>query len=103
MMGRSKGYLKAVIIIILGVPFLRFFGLSTFAKYDREDVQIVRRTEGGNSLPPPAVTICAVMGGSESGWKPSPSDETGLDKCEGEGDIEDCVRKYTFALEDCFL
>ena len=100
MMRRSTGYLEAVIIVILGVLFLRFFGWSTFAKWERQDVQIVKRKEEGRSLPPPAVTICPVLVGSESGWKPSPSDEPGLDKCEGQGDMEDCVRKNTFALGD---
>ena len=37
--------LETVTIIILSIVFVRFFGLSTFAKWQRQDVQIVRRNE----------------------------------------------------------
>ena len=65
MMGRSPGQcskiFQTVTIIVLGVVFLRFFGFSTFEKWERQDVQIVRRTEGRSSLPAPAVTICPAV------------------------------------------
>ena len=102
-MGRSPGYcsnfVQAVVIITLFIVFLQFFGLSTFAKWGRQDVQIVRRKEPRNSLPPPAITICAITK-EFHGWNlSSPRDEL-LRNCEGQEDIEDCVRKNTFALKD---
>ena len=92
---------QAIIIILLCIVFILFFGSSTLAKWESQDVQIVRRKEGRKSLPPPAVTICAISK-DFLGWKhhaPDPDGE-GLDKCRGEEDLEECVKKYTFALED---
>ena len=86
-------------IIVLCIVFLQFFGLSTFEKWRRQDVQIVRRREGRKSLPAPAVTICAISK-DLLGWKPEAPEGMGLDRCRGQGDMEDCVRKYTFGLED---
>ena len=103
-MGRSPGYcsnfVQAVVIITLFIVFLQFFGLSTFAKWGRQDVQIARRKEPRNSLPPPAITICAITEDFH-GWRnlSTPQDEL-LENCEGQEDIEDCVRKNTFALKD---
>ena len=97
--GYCSKIVQGVIIIILCILFLRFFGLSTFAKWERNDVQIVRRKELRKSLPPPAVTICAIAEGL-LGWKPQAPKGPGLDKCKGQGDIEDCVKNHTFALED---
>ena len=90
---------QAIIIIILCIVFIQFFGLSTLAKWESQDVQIVRRKEVRNSLPPPAITICAIST-DILGWKPYAPEGEGLDKCRGEEDMEDCVNKYTFALDD---
>ena len=91
---------QSIIIIALCIVFLQFFGLSTLEKWKRRDVQAVRRKEGGRSLPPPALTICAIAK-DFLGWKPQAPEGAGLDKCRGEGDmVEECVKKYTFALED---
>ena len=62
-------------------------------------MQIVRRREARKSLPAPAVTICAITKGL-SGWRPEAPKGEGLDKCRGQGDMEDCVNKYTFGLAD---
>ena len=86
-------------IIVLCMVFLKFFGLSTLEKWKRQDVQIVRRKEGRNSLPPPGVTICPVVK-DLFGWKPDAPKGDGLDKCRGQGDMENCVIKFTFGLED---
>ena len=59
--GCCSKIVQAIIIIGLCIVFLQFFGLSTLAKWERRDVQIVRRKEARESLPPPAVTICAVL------------------------------------------
>ena len=85
--------------IVLRIVFLKFFGLSTLEKWKRQDVQIVRRKEARNSLPPPGVTICPVVK-DLFGWKPDAPKGEGLDKCRGQGDMEDCVNKYTFGLGD---
>ena len=106
-MGNLPGYcskiVQAVIIIILCIVFLRFFGWSTFEKWEREDVQIVRRKESRKSLPPPAVTICGISK-EFLGWKPEAPEGEGLDRCKGDledmENLEDCVNKYTFSLED---
>ena len=102
-MGNLTGYcskvVQAAIVLILGILFLKFFGLSTLQKWERNDVQIVRRKEARKSLPPPAVTICAIAEGL-LGWKPQAPKGPGLDKCKGQGDLVDCVKTYTFALED---
>ena len=91
--------LETVIIIILSVIFLRFFGLSTLAKWNRQDVQIVSRKELRDSLPPPAVTICPKIK-ADSGWKPETQDVPGLEKCKGQPDLEECVIKNTFSLDE---
>ena len=102
-MGNLTGYcskvVQAAIVLTLGILFLKFFGLSTLQKWERNDVQIVRRKEARKSLPPPAVTICAIAEGV-LGWKSQAPKGPGLDKCKGQGDVEDCVKKYTFALEE---
>ena len=102
-MGHLTGYcskvVQAAIVLTLGILFLKFFGLSTLQKWERNDVQIVRRKEAKKSLPPPAVTICAIAEGL-LGWKPQAPKGPGLDKCKGQGDLVDCVKTYTFALED---
>ena len=90
---------QGIIIIALCIVFIQFFGLSTLAKWESQDVQIVRRKEGRKSLPPPAITICAISK-DFLGWKHYAPEGEGLDKCGGKGDMEDCVKKYTFALED---
>ena len=103
MMGNLPGYCtkiaQALIIIVLCIVFLQFFGLSTFAKWKRQDVQIVRRREARKSLPAPAVTICAITK-DLSGWRPEAPKGEGLDKCRGQGDMEDCVNNFTFGLAD---
>ena len=86
--------LQTVILIILSIVFVRFFGLSTFAKRQRQDVQVVRRNEPRSSLPPPAVTICAMS--DDSGWKTQ--DVPGLDNCKDQPDLEECVVKNTFSF-----
>ena len=107
MMGKSppgccSKIVEGVIFAILCILFFRFFGWSTFAKWERQDVQIVRRKESRDSLPAPAVTICPIMVGSDSGWNSSTSDlhVHGLQNCEGQEDMEACVKKYTFVLQD---
>ena len=90
---------EGIIIIVLFIIFLQFFGLSTFAKWKRQDVQIVRRREARKSLPPPAVTICAITE-DILGWKPQAPKGVGLDKCRGQGDLEDCVNNNTFGLDE---
>ena len=101
-MGYCSKIFEAVIIITLCIVFFRFFGWSTFEKWEREDVQIVKRKESRKSLPPPAVTICGISK-EFLGWKPEAPEGEGLDrcKCQGDfGDMEYCVNKYTFSLED---
>ena len=102
-MGNLPGYcskiFQAVIIIVLCILFFQFFGLSTFAKWERQDVQIVRRKEARKSLPAPALTICA-LAKDILGWKPQAPVGEGLDKCRGQGNMEDCVNMYTFSLDD---
>ena len=91
---------QAVIIIVLCILFLQFFGWSTLAKWESRDVQTVRRKEGRKSLPPPAITICAIAK-DLLGWKAQAPEGEGLDKCIGQlGDLEDCVKKYTFSFGD---
>ena len=101
MMGGSN-IVQGVFVIMLCIIFLRFFALSTFEKWEKQDVQIVRRKEPRDSLPAPGVTICPVKAGSDSGWKPDNNtlENPALDICLGEGDIEDCVRRNTFTLEE---
>ena len=97
MPGCCSKIVEGVIIVILCILFFRFFGWSTFAKWERQDVQIVIRKEARDSLPPPAVTICPIMVGSDTGWN---SDVQGLANCEDQEDMEACVRMKTFALQD---
>ena len=101
MMGGSN-IVQGVFVIMLCIIFLRFFALSTFEKWERQDVQIVRRKETRDSLPAPGVTICPVKAGSDSGWKADNNtlENPALDICVGEGDIEDCVGRNTFTLEE---
>ena len=61
-------------------------------------MQIVRRKEPRDSLPPPAVTICPKI--KDSGWKPETQDVPGLEKCKGQADLEECVIKNTFSLDE---
>ena len=89
---------STVIIIILSVIFFRFFGLSTLAKWVRQDVQIVKRKEPRDSLPPPAVTICPLNG--YNGWKTGTQDVPGLERCRGQADLEECVFKNTFSFHE---
>ena len=97
--GCCSNIVRAIIIIGLCIVFLQFFGLSTLAKWERRDVQIVRRKEARDSLPPPAVTICA-LAKDVLGWRPKAPEGEGLDKCRGQGDVEDCVNRNTFDLDD---
>ena len=84
---------------MLCVIFLQFFGLSTFEKWQRKDVQIVKRREPRKSLPSPAATICAISD-ELMGWNRTDTDVSGLDHCKGEEDLEKCVKKLTFTLGD---
>ena len=95
----SSKMFEAVVLIVLCTIFLRFFGLSTFEKWQRQDVQIVRRREPRKSLPSPAVTICAITN-ELMGWNRTDTDVSGLDHCKGEEDLEKCVKKLTFTLGD---
>ena len=48
-----------------------------------------------------SLLVHIILLGGGDGWKPSTSDQfPGLDKCEGQEDLEDCVKMHTFALED---
>ena len=95
----SSKIFEAVVIIVLCVIFLQFFGLSTFEKWQRKDIQVVRRKEPKKCLPPPAVTICAITN-ELMGWNRTDTDVFGLDNCKGEEDLEECVEKFTFTLDD---
>lgn len=101
-MNRAPAYSKmveGVLLIMLCVIFLQFFGLSTFQKWQRQDVQIVRRREPRKSLPSPAVTICAISK-DFLGWKTEP-DVFGLDHCQDPKEmLEKCVERLSFSLED---
>ena len=77
-------------IIVLCIVFLKFFGLSTLDKWERQDVQIVRRREGRKSLPAPAVTICAITK-DLLGWRPEAPEGMGLDKCQGISESKELV------------
>ena len=59
----------------------------------------MRRKEPKKCLPPPAVTICAITN-ELMGWNRTDTDVFGLDHCEGEEDLEECVEKFTFTLDD---
>ena len=100
-MGTLPRIVEAFVILTLCIIFLRFFGLSTFEKWERKDVQIVRRKEPRDFLPAPAVTICPINAESASGWKLDTLDnDPALDICKGEEDMEDCVKMNTFTLEE---
>ena len=95
----SSKIFEAVVIIVLCVIFLQFFGLSTFEKWQRKDIQIVRRKEPKKCLPPPAVTICAISD-DFLGWNKTDPNVFGLDHCRDEEDLEKCVKRLTFTLGD---
>ena len=95
----SSKIFEAVVIIVLCVIFLQFFDLSTFEKWQRKDIQIVRRKEPKKCLPPPAVTICAISD-DFLGWNKTDPNVFGLDHCRDEEDLEKCVKRLTFTLGD---
>ena len=95
----SSKIFEAVVIIVLCVIFLQFFGLSTFEKWQRKDIQIVRRKEPKMCLPPPAVTICAISD-DFLGWNKTDPNVFGLDHCRDGEPLEKCVKRLTFTLGD---
>ena len=95
----SSKIFEAVVIIVLCVIFLQFFGLSTFEKWQRKDIQVVKRKEPKKCLPPPAVTICAVSD-HFLGWNKTDPNVFGLAHCRDDEDLEKCVKRLTFTLGD---
>ena len=84
-----------IIIIVICIEFLQFYGLSILGKWERRDVQIMRRQDFSATSNSNDLCYCKIFF-----WSEAPDSREGLDKCRGQRDIGDCVRKYTFALED---
>ena len=84
-----------IIIIVICIEFLQFYGLSILGKWERRDVQIMRRKDFSATSSSNDLCYCKIFF-----WSEAPDSREGLDKCRGQRDIGDCVRKYTFALEE---
>ena len=89
---------QALIFVILAVLFFYFFGLSTFAKWEREDVQVVTRRFAGNTLQLPAITVCGSSAADHQTWKNSKG--SGFSKCKNQTDVVQCVMKNTFTVDE---
>ena len=85
--------------VILFAIYLHFFGLSTLEKASEMDVQTVRRMRPGQSLRPPALTICPM------GWKKTDFDVMSLKHglCNGTDSMDalrQCVNAKEFSLNE---